>query len=163
LVADRRAKALDMALAGEARLAIGLRLSASPDQSDDPHPVGYGWERLRRGHGPLDETGLVDAVRKDVGRSLAERRRALGQSADEYLDVHMARLERLLTGVWDKAAAGDLSSSLQALRILSREQRLQGLDGRQALSCDVDLVDDELEAGVADLVDAVEQSLRLGG
>jgi hypothetical protein len=33
-------------------LAIGLRLSASPDQFDDPHPVGYGWERLRRGHRP---------------------------------------------------------------------------------------------------------------
>jgi hypothetical protein len=76
------------------------------------------------------QTGLVDAVRKDVHRSLAGRRKALGDNAHAYLDLHVARLERLLTGVWDAAVAGDVSSSLQALRLLTREQRLQGLDTR---------------------------------
>jgi hypothetical protein len=160
LILERRQKALELALAGVDRLTIGRQLSASPDQSDRPLACGYGWEKLAKTGAPLDEQGLIDAVKMDIKRTTRARREALGATVDEFLDLHMSRLERLLAGVWGNAVKGDVPSSLQALRILAREQRLQGLDVPKPTTVrDPDAVDADVERGVAELVAEMERAM----
>ncbi len=126
-IARRRRQAVDMRLAGVDNLTIGLALSAFPEHhaaGTEPPEYGYGWFNRARGGPVLSERALLDAVSKDVQRSLTDSRDALAASADRHRELHLARLERLLAGSWARAVRGDHQAVASCLRILDREARL---------------------------------------
>ncbi len=122
-----------MRLAGVDTLTIGLALSAFPEHhaaaGTAPLEYGYGWFTRARGGPVLSEKALLDAVSKDVQRSLADSRGALAASVDRHRELHLARLERLLAGSWARAVRGDHQAVASCLRILDREARLLGYAG----------------------------------
>ncbi len=117
-------------------LTIGRSLSAFPEHhaaaGTAPLEYGYGWFSRARGWPVLSDRALLDAVSKDVQRSLADSRDALAASVDRHRELHLARLERLLAGSWARAVRGDHQAVASCLRILDREARLLGLRHRAA-------------------------------
>ncbi len=149
-----------MRLAGVDTLTIGLTLSAFPEHhaaaGTAPLEYGYGWFTRSRGGPVLSERALLDAVSKDVQRSLADSRDSLAASVDRHRELHLARLERLLAGSWARAVRGDHQAVASCLRILDREARLLGYaTGPRALPGGED---EEEMIGAA--MDALDVTLR---
>ena len=67
---------------------------------------------------------------------MAALKHTLQEPADEVRTLELARLDRLLLGLWPQAAAGNQGAVDRALRIMERRAKLLGLDAptRQELS-----------------------------
>lgn len=130
-IAQRRADAIDMRLAGVDRLTVARKLAADPAINSDrvAYPQGYGIERYRKGQEPPGETQLIQAACKDVREALKERRVDLDHKAEDLREVENARLDRLLFVAYRQAVKdGNLAAIDRALRIMERRARLLGLD-----------------------------------
>jgi hypothetical protein len=67
------------------------------------------------------------SAHRAVWKALNERE---AEGADQLRERGLARLEMLLTSVWNQALAGDPAAGAQALRILQEQSKLYGLYAR---------------------------------
>ena len=97
--AARRVRALSLRQAGASFRDIGNQLSVSRQQA-------Y----------------------RDVDQALTELAQYQRQKAEKLRALELARLDRLLLGVWPRAQGGDLGAVDRAVKIVERIDRLLGLD-----------------------------------
>lgn len=90
------------------------------------------------------------AAYTDINRALEQRMAEQRQSADVLRRQELERLDRLQTGVWVAAVAGDTKSAEVALRIIDRRIKLLGLDAPVKVSV---LTMDAIEAEIARLTE----------
>ena len=130
-IAQRRADAIELQLAGVDWLTIGRKLAADPRINSDriAYPQGYGADLYAKGKEPPEDAALIRYACKDVQLSLQERHTDLGVSVDELRALHHMRLERLFFVAFRRAVKdGDLPAIDRAVRILERDARLLGID-----------------------------------
>ncbi|MGW2397256.1 hypothetical protein ACWCYY_11955 [Kitasatospora sp. NPDC001664] len=120
-IAQRRADAVELQLAGVDWLTIGRKLAADPSINTDriAYPQGYGADLYAKGKEPPDDATLIRYTCKDVQHALNERYTNLGVSVGELRLVHHMRLERLFFIAFRRAVRdGDLPAVDLAVRIL---------------------------------------------
>ncbi|MFE2584014.1 hypothetical protein [Streptomyces sp. NPDC059378] len=130
-IAQRRADAIDLHLAGVDWLTVGRKLAADPAVNSDriAYPQGYGIERYAKGLEPPGDKQLIHAACKDVRLALKERTTDLESKVDELRAVDNLRLDRLFFIAYRQAVKdGNLNAIDRALRILERRARLNHLD-----------------------------------
>jgi len=69
-------------------------------------------------------SGAHGAVSRALDRTLS----SANEHAAHLREVELARLDAMLTGLWDRAISGDVPAVNAALRIAERRSRLLGLD-----------------------------------
>ncbi|MFF0291938.1 hypothetical protein [Streptomyces sp. NPDC005262] len=130
-IAQRRADAIDLRLAGVDWLTVGRKLAADPAINSDriAYPQGYGIDRYKKGLEPPVDDQLINAACKDVRQALKERTTEQDENADELRAVENLRLDRLFFVAYRQAVKdGDLPAIDRALRIMERRARMNGLD-----------------------------------
>ncbi|MET7524672.1 hypothetical protein ACWEAF_20115 [Streptomyces sp. NPDC005071] len=130
-IAQRRADAIDLRLAGVDWLTVGRKLAADPAINSDriAYPQGYGVDRYKKGLEPPADDQLINAACKDVRQALKERTTEQDEKADELRAVENLRLDRLFFVAYRQAVKdGDLPAIDRALRIMERRARMNGLD-----------------------------------
>lgn len=76
------------------------------------------------------------AAATDVSRALEQNRKEESTLVDELRQTETLRLDRLMAGLWPKAAAGNVRAAEAALKIIDRRCKLWGLDMRSAAETD---------------------------
>ncbi|WP_073947646.1 hypothetical protein [Streptomyces kebangsaanensis] len=130
-IAQRRADAIDLRLAGVDWLTVGRKLAADPAVNSDriAYPHGYGIDRYTKGQEPPTDEQLIHAACKDVRQALKERTTEVEDKAEELRAVENLRLDRLFFVAYRQAVKdGDLPAIDRALRIMERRARMNGLD-----------------------------------
>ncbi|GAA1770057.1 hypothetical protein [Nonomuraea bangladeshensis] len=100
VVAERRAKAVQMRIAGISPTIIAENLGYSSSA----------------------------AVTKDITRSLQKAAKAEQVASEHLLQIEIDRLDRLMAAVWAKALSGDVKAVEQAEKLIARRCALLGLD-----------------------------------
>lgn len=126
--AERRAKAIQLRLAGMDWVAIATRL-------------GYSNKA---------------AACKDLSRALAANLAEVGRSVEELREVELMRLDRLRIAVWSSAVAGDLRAVDTVLKISDRYVNLLGLAAPAHAEVTINALDDQILALRAALGRSVE-------
>ena len=87
-------------------------------------------DTLRRRHGSDALPNGWDRAyaAKDVSRELEKLRSVNEETAEDLRALEVERLDRMLRGLWDDAAAGDTDAVSAALRVQERRAKLLGLD-----------------------------------
>ncbi|MFB7574957.1 hypothetical protein [Streptomyces sp. NPDC056165] len=130
-IAQRRADAIDLHLAGVDWLTVGRKLAADPAVNSDriAYPQGYGIERYKKGQEPPDDKQLIHAACKDVRLALNERTTDLAEKVEEMRAVENLRLDRLFFVAYRQAVKdNNLNAIDRALRIMERRARMNRLD-----------------------------------
>ncbi|MFF3493709.1 hypothetical protein ACFYWS_20420 [Streptomyces sp. NPDC002795] len=138
-IAQRRADAIELRLAGVDWLTVARKLAADPAVNSDriAYPHGYGVDRYRKGQEPPADEQLINAACKDVRLALKERAADQEDKADELRAIENARLDKLFFVAYRQAVKDNhLPAIDRALRIMERRARLLGLDqpGRTELT-----------------------------
>jgi hypothetical protein len=63
--------------------------------------------------------------------------RTLQEPSQELRDLEIARLDRLMNGVWEKALLGDVPAVNAVLKILERRAKMLGLDAPAKIQAEV--------------------------
>ena len=122
--------------------------------------AGASYDEIARKIGYRSKSGAYKAVTSALNKMLKE-------PAEELRTLEMARLDRLLVGVWGAAVQGNQGAIDRVLRILERRAKLLGLDApqRRELSgpgggpIEVgNMTDDERIARIVELLDERSQS-----
>ncbi|MFG1709222.1 hypothetical protein ACFLIM_39130 [Nonomuraea sp. M3C6] len=100
VVAERRAKAVQMRIAGISPTIIAENLGYSSSA----------------------------AVIKDITRSMQKAAKAEHIASEHLLQIEIDRLDRLMASVWAKALGGDVKAVDQAEKLIARRCALLGLD-----------------------------------
>ncbi|MEV4091434.1 hypothetical protein [Streptosporangium saharense] len=100
-VAERRAKVVQMRLAGLSYEVIAERLNIK---------------------------GGARSASKDMTRALAAASKAQQESAEQLLDLEIKRLDRLMAALWPKALEGDVKAVETCEKLITRRTYLLGLD-----------------------------------
>lgn len=100
VVAERRAKAVQMRIAGVSPTIIAETL-------------GY---------------ASSAAAVKDITRAMQKAAKAEQLASEQLLQIEIDRLDRLMAGIWSKALQGDVKAVEQAEKIITRRCNLLGLD-----------------------------------
>lgn len=163
-IAKRRADAIQLRLAGVDYLTIGKKLAADPaiNTAKVPYPAGYGIERFEAGEEPPNDLKLAEIVKQDIHRVMRQRRTKVSESADALRDLQDERLNRLMAGLWNSAAQGDVAAVDRVLKIMERQARLHGLDAPTrtevtgadggAVQVGVQVTDSEREAAIQSVI-----------
>lgn len=107
----------------------------------------------------------LGTVSKDVKIILARWRNEQVTAVDDWAQLEVRRLDRVLNGIWDKAIAGDLSAVDRVIKVMERRAKLLGLDKpeRQEVSglnggpietLEIGLTDEERARRIARILDA---------
>jgi hypothetical protein len=130
LISARRARALQLRIAGVDNLTIGRQMAADPriQANGVEYPAGYGRDRYERGDDPISDEDLVARVSEDISRALKIRQAQMNEGAEQLRTIQDGRIERLIATVFKKAIEGDPKSIDQMLKLLERQSRLHGLD-----------------------------------
>lgn len=85
--------------------------------------------------------------------------RTLREPAEELRELEVARLDRLLSGIWTKALRGEVSAVQAALKIMERRSKLLGLDAPQKIQAEVTNYDggSDIDREVQRLADLLAQ------
>lgn len=82
----------------------------------------------------------------DVNLALDEARSAYRQRVEAFIELELARLDKLWTVTFDRALRGNLRATITCVAISRRRSRLLGLDKPRRVQHDVSrLSDDELQ------------------
>lgn len=87
----------------------------------DLRMAGFMWQDIATRLGYNSPQAACKAVHDLLKRTEKE-------TAEQYRVIQLARLDSLLTTIWDKVIAGDVGSVLAALKIEDRRSKLLGLD-----------------------------------
>lgn len=82
---------------------------------------GKTWEEVAKIHGYAHKKGPWALVHNTIISIYKD-------SAIEYMEATLARLEQLLDAVWDPALEGDLSAHEQARKIIADQRKMLGID-----------------------------------
>jgi len=76
--------------------------------------------------------------------------RTLQEPADQIREFETARLDRLISGVWEKALNGEIPAIMAVLKILERRAKLLGLDAPSKVQQEVTIFEggSEIDAEV---------------
>ena len=85
------------------------------------------WEEAGIGH-ELPPSWGKRYAHKDVTEMMQEHRTTIQESLTDVLELEVARLDALLTAVWDKAVAGKYEAIDRVLKIMDRRAKHLGLD-----------------------------------
>lgn len=146
-IAERRATAIRLRIAGVEPLAIGKKLYADPEVNSDGREVqmGYGVERYRAGKRPLSDRALIIRVCQDLKLALEARRGEQDLAVSELREIENARLD-IYQQVAHRAVVGtpggggtdptppDPDAINVALKVMERRARLNGLDAPSQIS-----------------------------
>ncbi len=96
---------------------------------------------LRIGGAPYrrigDALGMSESgAAKAVYRALDRMRTEIRESADQYIQLQLERLDKMLMGVWSDAVKGRYGAIDRVLRIEERRSKLLGLDAATELIID---------------------------
>ena len=80
----------------------------------------------------LSESGAAKAVYRALDRIRSEIR----ESADQYIQLQLERLDKMVLAVWPEAVKGRYGAIDRVLKIEERRARLLGLDAAQELIID---------------------------
>ncbi|MGW4690942.1 hypothetical protein ACWEO1_00960 [Kitasatospora cineracea] len=130
-IAQRRADAVELRLAGADPLTVGRKLAADPALNSDriAYPCGYGHELYAKGRPAPDEETLIRSVNRDITEALEQRIASSQADVEALRALEDARLDRLFLVAYRKAVRdGELPAIDRALRIMERRARLRGLD-----------------------------------
>ncbi len=84
-----------------------------------------------------DALGMTEAgAAKAVYRALDRIRSEIRESADQYIQLQLERLDKMLLGVWPEAVKGRYGAIDRVLKIEERRARLLGLDAATELIID---------------------------
>ena len=119
--AKRRAAVLELRLSGVTYRQIARKVREQ-----------FGPERLPRG---WDERQAA----QDVKRELERQRKENSEKANEIFEMELARLDRLLVSIWEKATDGNVAAIDRCLRIMERRARFLGLDAPDKHNIQADL------------------------
>lgn len=124
---ERRAKALRLRLAGISADEIGRRLAADPtyNASGTTLQGGYGWARFRDGK-PVSLAKIGAQVTKDLEAQATRNRESLDRDIETMREIHLQRLETLLTFCWPKASAGSQLHIGRATEVLDQIASMHG-------------------------------------
>lgn len=122
-VAERRAKAIQMRLAG------------------------VDWDVITDRLGYRDRNHAC----KDVRRALAAHRKQEAADADEMRQVVGMRYERLIAALWPKALKGDTKAAETAGRMNERLGRLYGVEAPRRVNVEAQQLGDEIMALLAEM------------
>ena len=86
--------------------------------------AGASYDEIARKIGYSSKSGAYKSVTSALSKMLKE-------PAEELRTLEMARLDRLLVGVWSAATQGNQGAIDRVLRILERRAKLLGLDAPQ--------------------------------
>ena len=92
---------------------------------------GFPYRKIAEALG-MSESGAAKAVYRALDRMRSEIR----ESADQYIQLQLERLDTMLSGVWSDAAKGRYGAIDRVLRIEERRSRLLGLDAATELIID---------------------------
>jgi hypothetical protein len=91
--------------------------------------AGYTYEQIARELGYRSVNGPWSAIKAALARMVRE-------PAEDLRRLELARLDRLMLAVWDKAIAGDGEAIDRCLRIMRRRSELLGLDAPKQVKAD---------------------------
>lgn len=126
LVAERRAKAIDLRQAGVDLVTVGRQLRYGKWTRTDGSAFTPFSTPEKDDVQVTSDASLAALVSQDVGRGLKDRRAHLEQSADAMRQESTERLERLRAGIWSKALAGSPAHVREARFIEEQLARLWG-------------------------------------
>lgn len=146
-IAERRATAIRLRIAGVEPLAIGKKLYADPEHNSDglSTPMGYGVERYREGKAPLSDRALIIRVCQDLKAALQVRQGEQEMAVADLRAIENARLDvyqqvahRAVVGApasgGREAIPSDPDAINVALKVMERRARLNGLDAPTQVS-----------------------------
>lgn len=91
----------------------------------------------------------IGTISNDVKVILSRWRREQMRAADDWVQLEVRRLDKMLNTIWNSVVAGDLACMDRALKIMERRAKLLGLDApEQTQGLNVDLMqctDEQLE------------------
>ncbi|MEM0953315.1 MAG: hypothetical protein AAGI24_04165 [Pseudomonadota bacterium] len=132
--ADRRLQALEMRKMGMTYDAIAKQLEITPS-----------------------------AAHKAVRKALEQVQRLSDETAEELRAIELERLNRMQTGLWQKATSGSAQAVDKVLKIMERRSKLLGLDAPTKIAktdtagqdiperTPADMSNDELDARILEL------------
>jgi len=80
------------------------------------------------------------AAHKAVARGMESLRENNAQTGDQLRDIELARLDRMLVGLWQQARNGDAQAVDRVLKIMERRAKLVGLEAPQQTEATVKVV-----------------------
>lgn len=137
-IAERRATAIRLRIAGVEPLAIAKKLAADPTINTDglAYPMGYGIEKYEKGENPPSDRKLIVRVCQDLQIAMEARRAQLDLAVADLRMIENERLDQYQLAVHARAIGRpgegpDLDAMNAALKIMDRRARLNGLDAPQ--------------------------------
>lgn len=107
-------------MAGERRLSATVRQAKALELRGR----GLSYYDIARQLGYRGPSGAWKAVTSALDKMLRE-------PSEQVRQIELARLDALLSGVWDKATHGDVKAIHAAIEIMGRRARLLGLDAAE--------------------------------
>lgn len=156
VVAERRARAIELRLAGVDLVSVGRQLHYGKWEKDGSTDGDDGKPDF--GEQITSDVTLAALVSKDVGRGLADRRRHLDTSAGEYVTQSTERLERLRAAAWGKAMLGSVAHVRECVRIEAQLAQLHGWNKPIKHSLDLPGAQAAVDQAVAELVGLVDET-----
>lgn len=158
-VAERRAKAIDLRLAGVDMVTIGRTLHYGRWTEDGSRVDDEG--RPVWGEQVSSDDSIARMVRQDIDRGFQDRRRHLHDSADEHIRQSVERLDRLRAALWGKALQGSVPAVRECARIEAQLAHLNGWNKPVRHEVDLPDVRRELDEAVEELARLAEQGAPL--
>lgn len=124
-------------------------LQAKRDKALELHLAGATYEAIAQAVGYASKSSAHDAVQE------ALKARAASPSAADAVQLEVARLDAMLTGLWAKARRGDVAAVDRALRIGERRTALLLMASSAAAGAE------PAADSVGSAQDAIEAKLRL--
>lgn len=119
-VADRRAKAYAMKLAGANDVDIGRALTRQGHQGRAPIPHGY--------DGDMEDAALAAVVRSDLVRAMQDRYSDIHAKVASHREIMVERHYRALAMLWPSMLTGNTKAHMAALGHMRAIAKLAGLD-----------------------------------
>lgn len=116
VTAARRAKCIELRLAGTRYVVIAVELGYADEHS----------------------------ARRDFDRALTASLQGLQSSADEFRALELERLDRLQVSVWDAAIGGDLRAVEVVLKIMNSRAKLLGLEAPARMELSIESIDQQI-------------------
>lgn len=132
---NRRRQACELRSMRMSNLAVGLALSAFPEQNSRGEAVrgGYGWRNRLDGKPPLSDRELQHAVSVDV-RAMLDAATLLGEeSSRELLALELYTLDKAQAALMPQVSAGSFKHTEVFVRISERRAKLMGWDSEKRL------------------------------
>ena len=90
-----------------------MRLHADPEVNVEGRAVigGYGWLNHAKGKPPVVGLNLSKTVSVDLPKAAEARRETSERAQDEWLELELARIDKVQSAIWQQCLSGNLGPS----------------------------------------------------